>query len=322
MQGSLSSEVALTQALKSAARNPQTKGYIQKSPVLYGLLLKAAKRYVTGESRSDGLQAGGRLVRKGFRISLEYIGENTSSEAECREAAEEFAMLIKDCAQAGMNARISLDLSHIGLSVAHELAREHLQHLAHEAQTAGQELVVSMEESCKTDAILAVYKQIAADYPNVGITLQAQLHRSVADLTELLEYPGLIRIVKGAYEEPSDLYLPRSEALNDRYIAMVDACITAGRAVSIASHDDAIVSRILEKGCLHSDGAELEMLYGIRPELASRLRSEGFNVRLYLTYGTDWYLYLCHRIAEHPPNVYDAIVDLLNGSGEGTDRYR
>jgi len=321
MHQKVSSEAAFTRALKSTARSQEIKAKIQQSPELYGWLLRAAKRYVTGESRFDGLEAGGRLLRKGYRISLEYIGENTSSEIESREAAEEFANLIRDGAQAGLNARISLDLSHIGLSVAPELAREHMLHLAREARTAGQEIVISMEESEKTDAILAVYKQIAAESPNVGITLQAQLHRSAADLTELLEYPGLIRIVKGAYEEPSGLYLPRSEALNDRYIAMVDACITAGHAVSIASHDDAIVNRILEKGYLQSGGAELEMLYGIRPELASRLRSEGFNVRLYLTYGTDWYLYLCHRIAEHPPNLYDAVVDLLGGSEEGTDRY-
>ncbi|CAI6032777.1 proline dehydrogenase family protein [Cohnella sp. JJ-181] len=316
------SEKALTQALKSIARDARVKERIRRSPEGYALFMRAAKKYVTGERREDGIEAGVRLASKGYKVSLEYIGENTSVEAECEAAAGEFSALIRDCGRLGLSARISLDLSHIGLAVSPALARDHLSDLAREAQSFGLELVVSMEESEKTNAILDVYKQVSPHFSNVGITLQAQLNRTPADVKEVLGCPGTIRIVKGAYQEPPGICLPRSDALNERYLALLDTCMAAGQAVSVATQDEALIERVLENSALQKAKAEFEMLYGIRPDLAGRLRSEGHPVRLYLTYGTEWYLYLCHRIAEHPPNLYDAVVDMINGAPDRTDDYR
>jgi proline dehydrogenase len=298
-------------ALKAVARDLELKRYIQQSLELYPLFLRSAKRFVTGEHRTDGIEVGQLLTEKGYAVSLEYIGENTTIVEACRLAVQEFIGLMQDCKDKGIRARISLDLSHIGLSVTPELAYEHLMLLAAEAQNNGLSVVISMEESAKTDLILSIYKKAVVHYPIIGITLQAYLHRTPQDLTELLPYQGLIRIVKGAYQEPADRFIPRSELLDERYLELVDRCVQAGHSVSIAKHDEGIIRHIVERRYLHHAHVEAELLYGIRPDLGRQLKESGFPVRIYLTYGDEWYLYLCHRMAEFPPNLYMAITDMI-----------
>ena len=133
-----------------------------------------AERFVTGDVLEQGLFIRDKLDTRGYWTSLEYIGENTLTEAECTQAFLEFSRLIKACAKDRPGTRISLDLSHIGLSVDEGLAYRHLLGLAGQAEEAGLELVISMEESAKTDAILKLHRKISAQFTNVGITLQAQ----------------------------------------------------------------------------------------------------------------------------------------------------
>jgi len=252
---------------------------------------------------------------------LEFIGENTINKEECVQAKDEFIALMKECGNRGISSRISFDLSHIGLSVDPELAYQNLLEMAKAAQSHGLSLMISMEESAKTDQILFIYKKNVVEYSNVGITLQAQLYRTLNDLNELLNYSVAIRIVKGAYQEPSDICIPRSEKLDQRYLELVDLCDKAGHQVSIASHDESIHKQILERGYLQKPYVEAEMLYGIRPELCKQLKDDGLPVRIYLTYGVEWYLYLCHRIAEYPPNIYIAITDMIRGEKDSSQLY-
>lgn len=317
----LSIEKQFADALKSVARNLEIKEYIQQSPELYPLFQSAAKRFVTGESREDGLSVGDLLINKGYLISLEFIGENTTNKEECVQAKDEFIASMRECGNRGISSRISFDLSHIGLSVDPELAYQNLLEMAKEAQSYNLSLMISMEESAKTDQILSLYKRVVVEYDNVGVTLQAQLHRTLDDLKELLNYPGAIRIVKGAYQEPSDICIPRSDKLDQRYLELVDLCVNASQQVSIASHDEAIYKRIVERGYLKNPYVEAEMLYGIRPELCKELKDKGLPVRVYLTYGVEWYLYLTHRIAEYPPNIYVAITDMIRGGGNSSQFY-
>ncbi|MGM7722188.1 proline dehydrogenase family protein [Metabacillus sp. Hm71] len=317
----LSIEKQFADALKSVARNLEIKEYIQQSSELYPLFQSAAKRFVTGEAREDGLSIGELLINKGYRISLEFIGENTINKEGCARAKDEFIALIRECGNRGIISRISFDLSHIGLSVDPELAYENLIEMAKEAQSYNLSLMISMEESAKTDQILNLYKSVVVEYPNIGVTLQAYLHRTMDDLNDLLNYPGAIRIVKGAYQEPSDICIPRSDELDQRLLELVDLCVKAGHQISIASHDEAIYKQIMERGYLQNPHVEAEMLYGIRPELCKQLKDRGIPVRVYLLYGVEWYLYLTHRIAEYPPNIYVAITDIIRGGGNSSQYY-
>ncbi|GMK45303.1 proline dehydrogenase [Paenibacillus glycanilyticus] len=314
MNQHLELEQQLTTALKSIARRLDLKAYVEQNPQVNQILRHAALRYVAGDRLPEGLDAGKEILRRGYSLSIEYIGENTSDAKECEQAAAEMKALIQQLKQSGLPGRVSFDLSHIGLMISPSLAYANLTELARQAEGTEIELFISMEESGKTDRILSVYKQAAAEYSGIGITLQAHLNRTPADLASLTS-PGRIRIVKGAYQEPDHLSLARSPELNERYLNLVELAIRQGHQVSIATHDDAIINAVRDRGLLSGSQAELEMLYGIRPELAKRLRSEGNPIRIYVPYGREWYLYLCHRIAEYPPNLYQAVIDMVSGQG-------
>src|SRR5699024_3017623 len=270
-----------------------------ESDLHYSLLWKGARRYIAEESRLEGIAKASEVVEKGYRISLEYIGENTTSLEESQKAKEEFIMLIEEMGSQAINETVSLDLSHIGLSIEPKIAYHHLLKIAKKASLYGILIMISMEESSKTDAILNIYKQVSRKYENVGITIQAHLFRSTQDIKELMGYPGKIRVVKGAYKEPENLALPRSKQLNNRYIDIVEQLMEANHSVSIATYDIEILEELEKRNYFHLPNAEIEMLYGIQPQLLEKLKNKDYPCKIYLTYGKDWYLYVCHRIAEH-----------------------
>ncbi|MCY9656423.1 proline dehydrogenase family protein [Paenibacillus chondroitinus] len=314
MNEHLKLEQQLTTALKSIARRRDLKDYVEQNPQVNRILRQAALRYIAGDSLQEGLETGEKIWRRGYFLSIEYIGENTSDAIQCEQAVAEMIALIQGLKQSGVPGRVSFDLSHIGLMISPSLAYSNLMEMAKQAEGTNIELFISMEESGKTEGILSVYKRAAAECSSIGITLQAHLTRTPEDLAALTS-PGRIRIVKGAYQESAYLSIVRSPELNERYLELVEAAIRQGHQVSIATHDDVIINAVLERGWLTNSQAELEMLYGIRPDLANRIRSEGNPIRIYVPYGHEWYLYLCHRIAEYPPNLYQAVIDIVSGKG-------
>lgn len=309
-----SPEVEASQALKSIARNLSLKSYVQHSPDLYGALWPAARRFVSGETRQHGIAVASELAARGYNISLEYIGENTTDRQGCEVALEEFLALHRAMEAASLpeGKTISLDLSHIGLSVSQQLAVEHLRRLAEETRVRGTFIMIGMEESDKLTAIMEVYKEVVQQYTHIGITLQAHLVRTDSDLATLLQLPGKIRLVKGAYQEPAERALSRGEVLDERYLALAAMLIEAPHPLSIATHDEHLLRQIIERGDARTSHVEIEMLYGVRPDLLRRLKGEGYQTRVYLPYGTEWYLYLCHRLAEYPPNIYRALADCVD----------
>lgn len=309
-----STEIQVAQAIKSVARNQQIKSYIRQSDELYPLLLQVAKRFVTGENRDDGIVTAQKLIEKDYLISLEYMGENTMNVEACQDAKNEFLKLIDEMGSLSMGQTVSLDLSHIGLNVHPKTAYTHLLELARNAQKHGITLMISMEESAKTNDILDIYKKTTEQYSNVGITIQTYLYRSINDIKNLIHYPGKIRLVKGAYQESSDKVMSRSKELNNRYLELVEFLIDANHPLSIATHDEMLIREIENRQYLQNSNVELEMLYGIRPDLLKNIKEKGYNCKVYLTYGNEWYLYLCHRIAEYPENLFLAITDLIDSS--------
>jgi len=309
-------EELVIQALKAAARDERLKYAVQQSKELYPLLWKAAKRYVTGEKREDAITAARNYLNDNYNISIEYIGENTTNLRDCQRAKDELLQVIEDMGILSLKQTVSFDLSHIGLSINAEIAYKHLEELTQKAQQYGITLMISMEESSKTSDIITLYKKIATEYTNVGITLQVQLYRTKTDLQELMQYPGKIRLVKGAFQESVDIAMIRSKELNKRYLAYVDQLVNANHPLSIATHDEMLIQEIERRQYLENPNVEVEMLYGVRPTLLNELRRKDYRCRVYLTYGNEWFLYLCHRIAEHPENLYLAVTDIINESME------
>ncbi|MEQ2528455.1 proline dehydrogenase family protein [Bacillaceae bacterium CLA-AA-H227] len=317
----LTEEIRFSNALKSIARNQEIKAYLQNSKELFTLLMKGANRFVAGTTRAEGMERVIYLYNKGYQISLEFIGENTTTECECRSAKKEFEELIKELGANQIKGTVSFDLSHIGMMISDSLAYSHLEELAKVAQENDIQLMISMEESQKTDKILSIYRDISKLYANIGITLQVHLQRTLSDLNQLIQLPGRIRLVKGAYQEPEGIFIPRSEELNRRYIEFVSMCIESDHPLSIATHDENLLIDLKAKGYLQSPNVEVEMLDGVRPDLLKTLKEDGIQSKVYVTYGTEWYLYLVHRIAEYPPNVYTLISDIIEQNDVGINEY-
>ncbi|WP_262678271.1 proline dehydrogenase family protein [Paenibacillus sp. J5C2022] len=303
---------AAAAVLRAAAQDAALRRHIQKDPVLSGLLDRAAKRYIVGAKAGDAVHAGQKLMDWGYGISLQYMRECADDHYKSAMAKAETLTLIRAAGAAGLiGSVISIDLSHLGLDVSEALAYEHMLEIVQEAGLYDMRVMISGEETFRTDGILALYQAVRKQYAHVGITLQANLHRTEADLERLLANgSGCFRLVKGAYAVTPDAALPRSEALNDRYLQLADKALAAGSRVSIASHDEALIEEAARRGYLARPEVEIEMLYGIRPELLRRWKSEGVPARAYVLYGEEWFLYVCHRMAEHPPNLIAAIADM------------
>ncbi|MED4583913.1 proline dehydrogenase family protein [Brevibacillus choshinensis] len=305
-------EQITAEVLRTIARDEQIKESVLRSSSLYPLLLAAAKRYVTGETRQEVQSRAKELEKKGYRLSVEYIGENTLDAKACEQVKDEFLAVIDDCSVLQRPVGVSFDLSHVGLLVSQEQAFAHVEEMAVAAARNQHDVMISMEESTKTEAIMAMYERLAQRHENVGITIQAHLHRSVEDVQRVLALPGKIRLVKGAFKEPRDIALARSAELNERYLQLAEMCVKAGHTCAFATHDQLIVDELQKRDYFSHPEVELELLYGVRPELAQSMQQNGIPVRLYLTYGKEWYLYLCHRIAEYPPNIHKAIADMFD----------
>jgi len=230
------------------------------------------------------------------------------------EATQEFFRVVDAIENRGLDSSISLDLSHIGLAVDPELAFEHASGLARRAADARIEMMISMEGSERTEDVLRTYRRLSERFENVGITLQAYLYRTPEDFEDALKRPGKIRLVKGAFEESKDMAMPRGEELDAAYRSFMERLLESGHVESISTHDAFILVhayQFTERNGLATGEAEFEMLYGAEPERLQTMHELGYKTRVYLPYGTEWYLYVCHRLAEYPPNIYRAIADAV-----------
>ncbi|MDF2190315.1 proline dehydrogenase family protein [Paraflavitalea sp. CAU 1676] len=301
-------------ALRKAALNEEAKAYILSNPKLFHVLKKAADRYIGGETLEETIGKVKLQNEKGFKCSIEFMGESTRTEIEANAARDEFIKICQEIKQQKLYSTISLDLSHIGLTVSTDLCRHNLNLICQEAAKGNIEVIISAEDAGRTDAVLHVYNEIVKVHPNVAITLQAYLHRTQDDFKEVIKNKGRIRIVKGAFETPTGLSLPRGEELDHVYLGYVDKLLSENHLCSIATHDKRIqheAKALIQQYKTKSDVYEFESLYGIQYDQLLQLKEEGYSAKLYLVYGKEWYLYLCNRIAEYPLNLFQALIDIV-----------
>jgi proline dehydrogenase len=301
-------------ALRKAALNHKAKEYILSNEALYKTLKKAADRYIGGETLDETIQKVKLENGNGFKCSIEYMGENTLTGEESNEATHEFLRIVDEIKNQKLNSTVSLDLSHIGLAVSHELCLNNIKSIVEEAEKYNIEVTISAEGVEITDAIIDIYKTTAQTYSNASITLQAYLHRTQDDFKELTQENGRIRMVKGAFETPKHLSIPRGDALDERYLYYVDQLLSQNHKLSIATHHSKIQQeaiQLIQQYKPDNNLYEFESLYGIQTEQLMDLKEQGYPTKLYFVYGKEWYLYLCNRIAEYPLYLFRALNDIL-----------
>lgn len=307
-------------ALRRIARSEAIKAYILQDRPLHDALRGAALRFIAGESLASAVEITRRINDNGDAVTIDFLGESSRDADHSRAAADEFHRIVDAIRRHGLRGSVSLDLSHLGLVVDADLAFGLASGLAEAATESGIEMMISAEGSERTDDVLATHERLAERSSNVGITLQAYLDRTPRDLERVLAHPGRIRIVKGAFGESSGTALPRGDELNARYLSLAERVIAAGQALSIATHDSALLDHLSSRLPVGTANVEFEMLYGIEEKRLTLQRERGFPTRVYLPYGEEWFLYVSHRLAEYPPNIYRAISDAVAYAPPGGDR--
>lgn len=299
-------------ALKKAALNEEAKNFVLQNKKLFETLKKAANRYIGGETITEAVSAIKKLNENGFAVTTDFMGESIRNEKEANEAAYEFVNFAKTVKSENLNSSISLDLSHIGLLVSKDLTINNLKLICKEAQISSQEVIISMEGTDRTDMIIDIYKEVLKTNSNLGITLQAYLHRTKSDFENLIKLSGSIRLVKGAYDTPKGLSIPRGEELDDIYLNYAEQLLANNHPCAIASHDSKIHDKTIELIDKYSPtNYVLERLLGICNEELLTYKDKGYLCRIYVVYGKEWYLYLCNRWAEYPLNLFRGLADIV-----------
>jgi len=300
------------ESLKKAALNEEAKDFVLKNKQLFETLKKAANRYIGGENLEETLLTVRKWNKKGFTVTTDFMGESIRNEKDANDATTEFIDFCKGIKIEKLNSSVSLDLSHIGLLVAKDLVIENLRKICAEAKKVDQEVIISMEGVDRTDSIINIYKEVLKDYHNLGITIQAYLHRTEEDFKELISLPGSIRLVKGAYETPKGVSIDRGDKLDSIYLNYAEQLLSKNHKCSIASHHEKIheeSTKLIDK--YMPTNYVLERLLGIRNEELESYKTRGYQCRIYIVYGKEWYLYLCNRWAEYPLNIFQGLADIL-----------
>ena len=280
----------------------------------YGMRLGAA-RFVAGETLDECVPVLRRLNEAGLHANTTLLGEDIRSADETAGVVSEYERILDRLVAEGLRANVALKLTHLGLAFDEEAAFANVERLVAHAARLGTFIRIDMEQSEFVEPTLRIYERLrAAGHENVGIVLQAYLHRSPADLERVLPLRPNVRIVKGAYLEPPQIARARKNDVDAAYFQLVVRGLRGGAYVAVATHDERLISlvrRFAEREGIGRDRFELQMLYGVRPALQRRLAAEGYKVLVATPFGPDWYPYLLRRLAERPANLLFFLRSLL-----------
>jgi len=267
-----------------------------------------ANRFVAGETLDTALAAVARLNSRGITASLDLLGESVHNEAEARAAGEEYIAMLDRIHQRKADANVSVKLTAMGLDISEELCVAIMHKILQRARDYGSFVRIDMESSEYTQRTLDLFEQRL--YPpyreNVGIVLQSYLYRTFADAQRANLLKARVRICKGAYKEPEAVAYPDKKDVDANYVKCMHELMLKGNYPGLATHDEAIIrdAKAFAKANDIAPGRyEFQMLYGVRRDLQDRLVREGYRMRVYVPFGTQWYPYLMRRLAERPANV-------------------
>lgn len=289
-----------TRAVVAATHNPMVRGVVTKT----GPGRALAGRFIAGDTLDDAVVASENLNRTGKRVSLDLLGEAVRDRTTAQRAVDEYVAAIVSIAEADLDANVSIKLTQLGLEFDRSLAAENLEHIARRAAEGHITVTIDMEDSRFTEQTVELYAEAQEKHGNLGLCLQAYLHRTVRDLERLIPLGGHIRLCKGAYVEPADIAFTDSAGVDAAFATLLEPLMAADDVMPcIATHDDRLIARTRALADSRSGPWEFQMLYGVRPMLHDELVGEGASVRVYVPYGSEWYAYLTRRMAERPANM-------------------
>ncbi len=300
----------LRNVLLAAAHSPRIGAWVRR----YGMRFGAA-RFVAGESLDQCVVALRRLNESGLKANTTLLGEGVKDAAVIRSVMGQYVEILNRIKHEQLNCNVALKLTHLGLDLGIDVAYHNVRQLVQHAAGLGNFIRIDMEESSRVDATLEIYRRLRSDgHDNVGTVLQSYLYRSGDDLAGLLPLRPNLRLVKGAYLEPPSVAHPKKADVDASYLRLAERSLTEGGYTAVATHDERIISRVIEFTREHRIGRdrfEFQMLYGVRPRLQLDLVSQGYRVLVATPFGREWYPYFMRRLAERPANVLFILRNLL-----------
>lgn len=273
---------------------------------------RSARRFVAGDTLDDAINVTRSLNQRGLDVTLDYLGESVTDEAGALQATQAYIDMLDRIAASGVGATVSVKLTQLGLDIREDLCLANMRRILDRARQTGNHITIDMESSDYTDATLRVFRTLRREYDNMGTAIQAYLYRSEADMKALASEGAFVRLCKGAYKEPADRAFPDKADVDANFVRLTELFLSpeaqaAGAYLAIGTHDERMISAARAYIRAHDvpyDRFEFQMLYGIRPRLQEQLRDDGFKVRIYVGYGTEWYSFYMRRLAERPANVW------------------
>jgi proline dehydrogenase len=277
------------------------------------------RRFVAGQRPEEALEVLAGLDRAGLLSAVTYLGENVTTAQAARHAADVYCGLLDEIHRRGLRATPSVKLTHLGLDLAEATALEQIERVLDRA--AGTVVWLDMESSAYTDRTLAIYRRLRARWKNVACVVQAYLRRTETDLRALIQEGATVRLCKGAYREAADRAFARKDEVDRSYARLAGRLLSpeaqaAGAYPAFATHDERLIRVITGQARvlgIAPDRLEVQMLYGIRPDLHRMLADQGIRLRVLVPFGEDWYGYFVRRLAERPANLLFVLRNLRSG---------
>jgi proline dehydrogenase len=275
-----------------------------------------AWRFVAGETLDDAVRVVREANRQGIRCSLDLLGENTTSRPDAHRAAREVITMLDRIRAEKIDCNVSLKLTQLGLALDTGFCYENLMAIVRRAGELGNFVRVDMEDSPYTQQTLDLVLKARREAENVGAVIQAYLYRSEADVKLLIESRTRVRLCKGAYLEPETVAFRKKSDTDANFVKLMRLLLGSGVYHAIATHDEAMITATTQHARaknISKECFEFQMLYGIRRDLQQQLAREGYNVRIYVPYGTHWYPYFMRRLAERPANIVFIAKNFFKG---------
>jgi proline dehydrogenase len=301
--------------LLTASQNAWLRDHAAK----HRFVRRTVSRFMPGEELSDALAAAQRLQSKSIGSIFTHLGENITDQAEARSVTDHYLEVLRSVRERELDAEVSVKPTQLGLDLSPELCYQNLKTII-EQEDPRRVVWIDMEASNYVDATLQLYRRALEQFPNVGVCLQAYLHRTRNDLASLLPWRPSIRLVKGAYSEPPGIAFPEKSRVDENYFALSKEMLLAKKAepkirAAFGTHDVLLLRRISEfaaaSGLLKTD-VEVQMLYGIKCGEQERLAREGYRSRVLVAYGSHWYAWFIRRLAERPANLWFVARNFFN----------
>ena len=277
-----------------------------------GVGQRLSSRFVAGTQVEDALRVTQVVNRAGLSVSVDNLGENVTNADEARDSAQLYHQMLDEISSRGLNANVSLKLTHMGLDVDEQLARDLVTGLV--AKAAAMQppnfVRVDMEGSPYTQRTLDFVHELhrmPGHAGVVGAVIQSYMRRAESDIEKLLAERIRIRLCKGAYKEPDEIAFQKKSEVDANYVRLMKVLMKSGVYHGLATHDEKIIQQAKSFAAqehIPPDAFEFQMLYGIRRDLQRRLVREGWRMRVYIPFGTEWYPYFMRRLAERPANAF------------------